>query len=718
MKEHRRSWRRIVQLMATLTLIALLAACSGSAATPNPSAAGAQASSPPLEAGGAGETSATVAPGGTPAATAQANAAPKEGATAEGGGAVAEGATVVPPVADVPATVPAKAEAPMLTEQVQAGKLPPLAERMPKEPLVVPVVDQVGQYGGEWTSGILGGSDNAWLLRTALYDNLVRWDIEWKEVIPDIATAWDISEDGTQYTFHLREGMKWSDGKPFTSADILFWVEDVVGNKELSPAGQPGWMQAGGKPAQVTAPDANTIVFKFAAPNGLFLQRLATPDGHPMVDVQAEYAKQFHITHNPQANDLAAQSNFPTWVELFQNKVTSGPGGVNARNQNVDLPTLSGWRVTNAINQGNRMVMERNPYYWKVDPEGNQLPYLDRMVYPLVESRDVLTLNALNGQVDMMDRHIATFANKAVFTDNQDKGNYTFFETVPDAMNTTVIALNLTHKDPAKRELFNNKLFRQALSVAINRQEIIDLVYIGEGQPFQAAPRPESEYYDEEMATQFTQYDPEQARQWLTEAGLKEAGGKWQTADGTPVAFSIEVATGVADVSDVMELVVGYWQAIGLDVNLVTEERSLFYSRKENNEHDANVWGGDGGLAVVMEPRWYFPYSGESNFAQSWQYWFNNPTDQRGEEPPAEVKQQMELYNQLKSTPDAAEQTRLMKELLQISKDQFYVIGVTLPPNGYGIVKNDFHNVPGTMFNAYLWPHPGPTNPQQYYKTK
>src|SRR3712207_4749503 len=116
------------------------------------------------------------------------------------------------------------------------------------------------------------------------------------------------------------------------------------------------------------------------------------------------------------------------------------------------------------------------------------------------------------------------------------------------------------------------------------------------------------------MATQFTQYDPEQAKQWLREAGLKEAGGKWQTAAGQPFAFGIEVATGVADVSDVMELVVGYWQAIGLDVNLVTEERALFYTRKENNEHDANVWGGDGGLAVVLEPRWYFPYSAESNF--------------------------------------------------------------------------------------------------------
>ncbi|HZG68259.1 MAG TPA: ABC transporter substrate-binding protein, partial [Herpetosiphonaceae bacterium] len=463
-------------------------------------------------------------------------------------------------------------------------------------------------------------------------------------------------------------------------------------------------------------PDPLTIVFKFAAPYGLFLQRLATPDAHNMVDLQAEYAKQFHIEHNAQANDVAAQQNFPTWVELFQNKVTAGPGGVNARNQNVDLPTLNAWRVTTAINQGQRMILERNPYYWKVDPEGNQLPYLDRMVYPIIENREVLTLNALNGQVDMMDRHISTLANKAVFSDSQEKGNYGFFETVPDAMNTTVIALNLTHKDPAKRELFNNKLFRQALSVAINRQEIIDLVYIGEGRPFQAAPRPETEFYDEEMATQFTQYDPEQAKQFLRDAGLQEVGGKWQTAAGQPVAFGIEVATGVADVSDVMELVVGYWQAIGLDVNLVVEERSLFYSRKENNEHDANVWGGDGGLAVVLEPRWYFPYSGESNFGMAWQYWFNNPQDERGEEPPAEVKRQMELYNELKATPDPAQQAELMKQVLQIAKEQFYVIGVALPPNGYGIVKNDFHNVPATMFNAYLWPHPGPTNPQQYYK--
>ena len=716
----KRPRRNFLHVFTIMTLATLLAACGGTA---NPEAPAAATQAPVAEAPAATEvpaeapaveTAATEAP----AAEAPAAETPAAEATAAETSAAAEG-TAAPAGAggETPASVPAKNEAPMLAALVQSGDLPPLAERVPADPMVVPVVERIGTYGGEWTSGILGGSDNAWLLRTALYDNLTRWDMEWKNVIPNIAKSWEVSDDATTYTFKLREGMKWSDGKPFTSADILFWVEHVVGNEELSPGGQPGWMKVNDKEAEVTAPDEYTVVFKFGGPNGLFLQRLATPDGRSMVDVQAEYAKQFHIAFNDKANDMAKAENLPTWVELFQNKVTSGPGGVNARNQNPDLPTVTAWRFINAINAGDRLIGERNPYYWKVDPEGNQLPYLDRVVYPLVEDKEVLTLKALNGEVDMMDRHIATNLNKAVFTDSMEQGNYKFFETIPSSMNTSIIALNLTHLDPVKREIFNNKLFRQALSVAIDRQEIIDLVYVGQGKPYQAAPRPESEFYNEELATQFTEFDVDQANAWLDEAGYKAGADGMRTGpDGKPIVINIEVATGVGDRVDVVELVINYWKAVGIQANLVTEERSLFYTRKENNEHDANVWGGDGGLDVILEPRWYFPYSGESNHAIAWQLWYNNPKDELAQEPPAEVKEQMELYNQLKATPDPAEQARLMKEILRIAQENFYVMGISIEDNGYGIVKNDFRNVPETMFGAWLFPNPGPANPQQFFK--
>jgi peptide/nickel transport system substrate-binding protein len=287
-------------------------------------------------------------------------------------------------------------------------------------------------------------------------------------------------------------------------------------------------------------------------------------------------------------------------------------------------------------------------------------------------------------------------------------------------MNSTIIALNLTHKDPVKREIFQNKDFRIALSHAINRQEIIDVVYVGQGEPYQLAPRPTSPFYNETLAKQYTEYDPDLANQMLDAIFPdKNAQGIRLGPDGNPIVFDVELDATQADRIDTLELVKGYWEAVGVQINVKAEDRSLMYTRKDGNEHDAVVWGGDGGLDVILEPRWYFPFSGESLYAEAWQSWFNNPTGEGAlaapEEPPAEVKQQMDLYNQIKATGDAAQQAELMNQILQIAQEQFYAIGISLPVPGYGIVKDTFHNVPSPHPGAWLYPNPGPANPQQFW---
>jgi peptide/nickel transport system substrate-binding protein len=662
-KREKISRRQFLRFSTTATAAGLLAACGDAPAAPAPPATEAPAAAAP-----------TAAP-----------AAPQP--------------TVAPPAAQ-PTAAPAAAdtqynEAPMLAEQVQAGSLPPVAERLPTNPLVVPVAEKVGTYGGEWRSGLLGGSDDAWMVRTMRYDSLVRWDPSWTKVQPDISSGWEISDDGSEYTFFLREGMKWSDGTPYTSKDLLFYVEDIWGNEELNPGGQSSHLKVNNEPATVTAPDDYTIVFKFAGPNGLFLQRAATPDLLGLFNTQAEYAKQFHIKYNDKAGDEATAASFPSWIEQFQAKVTNGPGGVNARISNPELPTINGWVYQNAVGDGERVTADRNPYYYKVDEAGNQLPYIDKVVYEVVQDREVLLLKALSGEIDMMNRHFNTLANKPVIVENQEKGGYTLFEETSSSSNTNVICLNLTHKDPVLNKVFNDKQFRIALSRAINRQEIIDTVYAGQGLPAQVAPTEGTEFYDEELTTQYLEYDPEKAKQTLTDAGYTQgADGLWADPEGNPIKFVLETATGVADRADSMELVVNYWKEIGIGVELSSIERTLFYTRKENNDHDANVWGGDGGVGAILEPRFVFPYSAESNYAEGWQYWYNTPNDERAIEPPEAPKKQMELYNQLKAEPDQAKQSAIMKEILQITKEQFYTIGISTQPPVYGFVKNNFHNVP------------------------
>jgi peptide/nickel transport system substrate-binding protein len=187
---------------------------------------------------------------------------------------------------------------------------------------------------------------------------------------------------------------------------------------------------------------------------------------------------------------------------------------------NPELPVIFAWKATKQLGDGTRFTVERNPYYWKVDPEGNQLPYLDAVVYDLHESVETMVLKALGGEIDMQDRHIAQDRNKAVFFDGQQKGNYKLFETVPSSMNTAVIALNLAHKDPAVREVFQDRRFRMALSHAINRKEAIDLLFVGQGEPAQVAPLKESPWYHERLKTQYLEYHPQRANQLLDEMGL------------------------------------------------------------------------------------------------------------------------------------------------------------------------------------------------------
>nr|MDQ3397856.1 ABC transporter substrate-binding protein [Deinococcota bacterium] len=505
----------------------------------------------------------------------------------------------------------------------------------------------------------------------------------------------------------------------------VFWYEDVLTNEAYRAVNPiPSWLQAGDEPVVVEKLDDTTVVFRFAAPNGLFIQRLATPDGNLPTRFPRHYLEQFHPKYNPEGIDAQIrEAGASDWVNLMGLKAGGVPGTpYDARWANPDLPTLYAWTITTGYGEGARVTAERNPYYFKVDPEGNQLPYIDRLVYEQFEDVEVLVLRALAGDIDMQDRHIGTLGNRAVFTDNMERGNYHFFSKVPAFMNAAVIALNLTHKDPVKREIFNNKDFRIGLSYAINRDEINDLVFVGQTEPFQAAPRPESPFYNERMAKQYTEFDLALANEHLDRAGYsqRDAQGYRLGPDGNRISFVVEITAAVNPFwLDIMELVQGYWQEVGIDAQVRNIDRALLYTRKDANEHDAMVWQGDGGLDVVLEPRWYFPFSAESVYAQAWQTWYNNPSGVGSltdpEEPPAITRRQMELYDQLKATGDPEQQTALMNEILEIAADEFYAIGTVLMPPGYGIVKNNFHNVPESMIDAYLYPHPGPTNPEQYF---
>lgn len=622
------------------------------------------------------------------------------------------GAVALVALLAVAAPANAYQQSPIFDALVEKGELPPVAERLPTNPLVVTPVDSVGTYGGTWHSALRGGQDNAWIARTVAYDGLVRYDREWKEIIPNLAESWEVSEDAKTYTFKLREGLKWNNGTPFTTADIAFAIELL---KEPSYS-VGGFVKNPNNPVEIEVMDDTTFKFVFEKPNGTIMDELASVSGFSIVSLNKEYCSQFYPKYNPDAAEQAKAAGFETWESWMTDRCSWGTETI--RWANPELPMMNAWKVKEPLTgSATRVTFERNPYYWKVDTEGNQLPYIDNLEMRVSDSVEELTLLALNGEIDFQDRHIATVANQPLFYDGQEAGDYRIGEEIQSSSNTMVIQFNLNHVDPKRRELFQNKDFRIGISHAIDRPEIINVIFTGQGKPFQVAPRPESPFYNEEYAKQYTEFDPALAAQHLEAAGLtKGSDGMYTFADGSPLVITIDTITSRIDWQDMLELIQLQLAAAGIKIEINNVDRTLYYEKRPLGDYDAQVWGGDGGLDVVQEPRYYMAFSSEESvWAYRWAQWFNGSRPEIAEEPPAWAKQQMDLYNQLRREGDQARRTELMKQILTIGEENFPVIGVSLPGNSYYIAKNSLRNIPPTLFSAYLFPTPAPYDPFQWY---
>lgn len=600
-------------------------------------------------------------------------------------------------------------EAPSLAARVAAGELPPLEERLPLNPMVVTPHQEIGQYGGTWRMGLLGGNDNDLFNRSIGYEPMLRWTPEWDGWIPNVAESIEANESATEYTIRLREGMRWSDGVPFTADDIMFWYEDIALNTEITPI-PSGRLTVEGEFVKVEKIDDYTVKAIFAAPFGFFPLRLA--QGEAFGDsTPKHYLQQFHVDYNPNVVAEAEAAGFASWGDYFQQKADVWA--------NAEIPRFDPWLPTRGYGEvTDLLVAERNPYYWKVDPDGKQLPYIDRVEFTIANSADVLTLKALNGEIDMQSRHIGVLANKPVFFDNQDAGNYRFFDLKSSWGNAVCFNPNLTNQDPVMNEIINNKDFRIGLSHAINRQEIIDLVFVGQAEPAQFAPLLDSPFANEQMRNQYLEYDVDLANEYLDKAGLTErdSEGFRLRPDGQRLTLGVEVAAARTDDVAVAELVVDYWDRVGVDASLMVLDRSLQWEHKAANQFDVFVWpaGGGGGLDVILNTQSYFPDRDAAWYAPPWGTWFATNGEQ-GEEPDEPMKQMMTLYWELQQKPTLEEQIDLMNQIIQISADYFPTICISTQPDLYGIVKNDMLNVPDSMIQSATYPDPAPTNPEQYF---
>lgn len=614
--------------------------------------------------------------------------------------ALAVSATSLALLIATPVTATDYSEAPVLQELVQSGQLPPLEERLPIQPMVVEVTE-IGDYGGTWRSALKGNNDQGWIRRSVGYEPLVKFTYDWSGIEANVAHDWDVNEDATVYTFYLREGHRWSDGTPFTANDVAFYINDVVNHPDYT-----GIKPAYYRDAVVSVPDPYTAVFTLPEANGLFLQQVASVDGVIATHFQQEFCQQFHPDYNPQANDNAIAQGLTGWGDAM--RFTCGA----QRGRSADRPTIHAWMPLDDYDGINTPVrFERNPYYFKVDQDGNQLPYINDLQMTQVEDVNSIVLMGVAGEIDFMNRHIDLIENKPVFFDAQESGDFQLYDTVLADMNTAIIQLNLNHEDDGFRTLFQDRDFRIALSHGIDRQEIIDVLYAGQGQPWQASPRPSSPFHNAELAQQFTEFDPDLANSMLDELGLSErnSDGVRLMPDGRPLSIQVYISTDLGPQLSIMELVKIHWEEIGVALDLRRSERSFVYDLKDNSEHMMHVWKGDGGLGdAMLDPRYYMPTNMESAWAIRWAENWYAPDAPTVQTPPASVQRQHELYAEMSGNPEPAEREQLFAQILDIAQEEFFVIGISLPPSSYGIARNSVGNVPADQPMAWIYPNPGP----------
>ncbi len=609
-------------------------------------------------------------------------------------------------------------EAPELAARVKAGDLPPLNERLPEIPLMLPVVDQIGEYGGTLRRAFLGPGDHNNYTR-AVYDALVRYAPDGSQIVPHIAAGWESNADFTEWIIRLRPGAKWSDGQPFTADDILFWYNDILLNDELMPGGV-GWMKNDdGSTATVEKLTDYLVKWTFKQPNTAFLLNMANLDGADksisnLVFVPEHYLKQFHPKYASQAdlNQKVQAAGFDTWTQLFAVEALPHLSG--------NRPGMAAWVPDGTTVSDKVFTIKRNPYFVGVDPEGNQLPYIDEIRFTFYADKEALNLAAVAGEIDFQGRHI-NMSSYPVLKENEGNANYRVVTWPTFGGSDAVVMFNQTWQGP-EGELFRNKQFRIALSHAIDREAIKELAFFGLGESRQGVPAPFHPYYPgDEYAFRYTELNPNQSNQILDSIlPNKDAQGFRTLPNGQTLDIEISVVPQFGAWTDIAQLIVENWAEVGVKAHVEVRERAQHFAMRPANELMAEIWNEDTtGFPFSGQPK-FDPRSDPAlTFAPLVAKWYASG-GKEGQAPPAEIKRLVDIIDEAK-TSGRNRQVALAQELFRIWADNVWEIGtVGMTPMIQGVlVANDnLRNVPEVAGNDWPLRTPGDTRLEQYFFTK
>ncbi|WP_319519252.1 ABC transporter substrate-binding protein [uncultured Martelella sp.] len=581
-------------------------------------------------------------------------------------------------------------EAPMLKAQVDAGELPPVDERLPVEPSVVDAVE-VGQYGGVWHRAYRGPGDR-WGPTKLLEERVLKYvpDAEGNiSLVPAYIESYSVNEDSTEFTFTLLDGLKWSDGEPVTTEDVEFWYKDVFLNKALTPTIDPTFAP-GGEPMKLEVEDDRTFTVSFAQPYVYFLNILAKDStGEPSLDRPSflfpkHYLSQYN-DHYANEDDLAGAAKefgVQRWSDLWGSK-----GPVTSWWQNPDLPVITAWKIETPA-PGNVVTMVRNPYYWAVDQDGNQLPYIDRIEHRLFEAADAFNLMIVQGQIDMQMRYVNS-SDFTFFKENEDKGGY--HVATGKSANVWSFVPNLNTTDEQLNTLFNNRDFRHALSVGIDRETINELGFAGLGEARSVSPVSGSPYFNADWEAHWAEYDPDLADELLDGLGLTERDDSdfRLLPNGQRLQIVVEAYQDYA--APILEVAADYYSDIGIELLPRIIDRTQWDDNRDNNNFQLQYTPVDRLSVVSADPR---NMMGNDGYAQQYYAWYETGGES-GIEPPADdpIRSIWADWEKASVASSVEEADAALNDLIGTFVEEGYVIGLVGEEKAPMIVKNDFMNV-------------------------
>jgi peptide/nickel transport system substrate-binding protein len=597
------------------------------------------------------------------------------------------------------AALPARAERPPLIEtpslaaEVERKALPPVEQRVPLEPLVLKP-ELLGRHGGELRM-LMGGAKDTRLMVVYGYSRLVRYT-PGLELQPDILKSYEVDE-GRSFTLHLRDGHKWSDGRPFTSEDFRYWYEDIASNPKLSPTGLPQSLLVDGEKPRVEFPDALTVRYIWPKPNPLFLSQLAAPS--PLyIYAAAHYLKQFHAKYaDPAALDeLVKAAGQRNWSALHNRK------NAQYHNDNPDLPTLEPWVLVTAP-PSDRFIFRRNPFFHRIDSAGRQLPYIDQVAMPIADAK-IIPVKTGAGDSDLQARYLR-FDNYTFLKDAETRNDFSvrLWRTAPGSQ--LALYPNLNVNDPAWRELNRDIRFRRALSLSVDRHEVNQVIYYGLAIEGQNTLLPGSPLFKPEYRSAWGQYDPKTANRLLDELGLTRRNGEGirLLPDGRLLQIIVENAGESTEQADVLELVRDTWRDVGIKLFTKPSQITVFRNRVFAGETMMSIDKGlENGLAVAdMPPMELAPTSQQQLQWPKWGQWVETK-GKAGEVPdmPAAIEL-VDLLKQWFAGATEEQRTATWHRMLAIHADQMFSIGLIAGVKQPVVVNNKLRNVP--LEGVYNW---------------